>query len=174
MSDAYGKIQIVISNQCKLNVAPFINELNKFEWDQSYGRWIEKDEEISYSDECSQYPSVFPRHPILLNVRNNVSGNSVQKLFTELENVEFLGLNDSEQDKHYNSPTCSLSFVSNRLAKHMMSGWIEISCYAIQKGNLYEQRLLVQSDGRATREVSYYPLDEEPMHTREEYISTGP
>ncbi len=173
MSDAYGKIQISISNQCELNITPFISELNKFEWDRGYGRWIERDGEISYSDECSQYPSVFPRHPMLLNVKNSQNDNSEQKYFTELRNGEFLELNNSEQDKYYDSPTCSLSFISNSLAKHMMSGWVEISCFATQKGNRYEQRLRVNSDGNTIRENRYYPLDEKPTHIKEEYTSTA-
>jgi hypothetical protein len=55
----------------------------------------------------------------------------------------------------------------------MMSGWVEISCFATQKGNRYEQRLRVNSDGNTIRENRYYPLDEKPTHIKEEYTSTA-
>jgi hypothetical protein len=169
MSDAYGEIQFRTSNQCKLDVGLLIKELNTFEWDRSNGRWIEKDEQISYSCDWSQYPTVFPKQPVLLAVKSSQGDGFSKKYFTELMNGEFPNLDESEQDKYYDSPACPLPVISNKLAKYIKLGWLEISCHANQKGDIYLQRLRVQSDEKAIRFSSYFPSDEMPIHTKEEY-----
>lgn len=179
MADAYGGITLSTSTDSKINADLLIELLNKFNWTADDGEWIKKESDGKDTfwhrdDFNTQYPSLFPRKPISIILKED-DGSMKRIPYEEATDEDLYDYWDIEEEE------ISLEDLSKHFSKAMTKGWFEIACTANEKNRyVYFHSLRVYADGKAVRKqidsgcCLTEPVDKTEFYEPEEILATEP
>jgi hypothetical protein len=149
MADAYGTLVMSKSEDCRLDVHGFVNELNLFKWDNESGKWQYEDDFIFFDTDVAQYPTVFPSR--LSEIRcfcENTDTNYTKASLSEMSDQDWENWEETVFEE------CELIDIKNSLSKYINSGWVEIACVSNEKQRYINFGLLrIEANGLATRKM---------------------
>jgi len=164
MSDAYGYINFIKSEDFDCKYEQMLTALNERCWNNDGSQW-----QISYLDSKpigfklygewgggkSQYPTVFPqvdKGVILL-------GDNDEEIFIE-------HFTDEQYDSAWDILTGeeSLENLVKLLSPFITKGWLEISCHAVEKSSSYMESFKLDYEGHAARVRQVLGYSAEPVN----------
>jgi hypothetical protein len=134
-----------------------------------WASWVLNEENytISVNSRNPQYPVAIPEFEDLIHISNEDGTCTTHK-------ASDINVDEIEAVYGYTFSPYPLATLSQRLSRHIKSGWIEISCVANEKTRyVYFQSLRIHSDGRTSKINNWSGPCIESINEQESYVPSN-